>query len=355
MPDHAPHSDFVADQPVGDTTLSLPRFGLGAAHFGGQRGRVPAEVARETMQAAWDGGVRYFDTAPFYGRGLSEHRLGEFLIDRNRADFILTTKVGRVFRPPGDPDWRDTTRWPGGLRFEFDFDYSGDGVLRSHEQSLLRLGLDRVDALLIHDPDRRAHGDDWQARMRDMATSGIKALEGLKRSGDIQAIGMGLNTAEALAEIPDMVPLDFVLVAMPYTLLDQSALADLDRLADRGVAVIIGAPFASGILVTGPGPGARYRYQTAEPEIQTKAGAIQKVCESHGVPLATAAMHFPLAHRGVVSIIPGCAHPDEVKANLDAYRHPIPDALWIDLKDAGLIAANAPVPDSATRAASRGV
>ncbi len=346
-------SDFAAVQAVGDTALRLPRFGLGAAHFGGQGRRVPAEDARGALAAAWDGGVRYFDTAPYYGRGLSEHRLGEFLIDRARDDFVLTTKVGRVFRRPADPDWRDTTRWPGGLRFEFDFDYSRDGVLRSYEQSLMRLGLDRIDALLIHDPDRVAHGDHWHRRMRDMSSSGIAALQELKRAGDIKAIGMGLNSAEALAEIPDMVPLDFVLVAMPYTLLDQSGLADLDRLADRGVAVIIGAPFASGILVTGPGPNARYRYRAAPDDIQDKAGAIKTICDSHGVPLAAAAMRFPLAHRGVVSIIPGCAHADEVTANLAAFRHPVPDALWRDLKDAGLLAPGAPVPSSRPPAVER--
>lgn len=329
---------------LGRTDLRLPSFGLGAAHFGGQRQHVDGDIARATMQVAWDGGVRFFDTAPWYGRGLSEHRVGDFLIDHPREDFVLTTKVGRVFRRPIDPAQMDMSRWLGGLRFEFDFDYSHDGVMRSYEQSLMRLGIDTVDALLIHDPDRFAHGPHWASRMNDISTSGIKALEELKRSGEIKAIGMGLNRTESLADIPDMVDLDFLIVAMAYTLLDQSGLAALDRLAARGVSVIIATPFASGILATGPGPEARYGYQPADADIQEKASRIKEICDNHAVPLATAAMRFPLGHPSVVSVIPGSAHPDEMRSNLESFAHPVPAALWSDLKTAGLIATDAPVP-----------
>lgn len=327
---------------VGRTALKLPAFGFGAAHLGGQQRRVGAENARATMQAAWDGGIRFFDTAPWYGRGLSEKRVGDFLVDQPRGEFIVTTKVGRVFRRPADPATFDKTAWPGGLAFEFDYDYSYDGVMRSYEQSLMRLGLDTVDALLIHDPDQLNHGEAWEGRMRDMSTTGIKALEELKRAGDIKAIGMGLNRTESLDVIPAMVDLDFLIVAMPYTLLDQSALPSMDRFAETGISVIIGAPFASGILVTGPGPGARYRYQTADEEIQRKAGAIKAVCERHGVSLPTAALHFSLAHPAVVSIIPGADHPDQVRANLASFGEPVPAALWADLKQEGLLAEHAP-------------
>ena len=329
---------------VAGTALHLPRLGFGTAHLGGQRARVDGITARATMQAAWDGGIRFFDTAPWYGRGLSEHRVGDFLIDQPRDTFVLTTKIGRVFRRPADAAWTDTADWPGGIRFEFDWDYSYDGVMRSYEQSLMRLGLDRIDALLIHDPDREFHGAEWNGRMRDMADSGIRALEELKRSGDIKAVGMGLNTTGAIEVIPQMVDLDFLIVAMPYTLLDQSALPSLDRLSKAGIAVIVGAPFASGILVTGPGPGARYRYLPADDAVQRKTAAIQDVCRQHGVALPTAAMRFPLAHPAVVSIIPGGAHPDEVRANLAAFAHPVPAALWADLKQADLIDRDAPTP-----------
>ena len=330
--------------PVGNTSLRLPSLGLGAAHLGGQQRRVGGVYARATMQAAWDGGIRYFDTAPWYGRGLSEHRVGDFLLDQPRAEFALTTKVGRVFRRPPDPADVDMSRWVGGLRFEFDFDYSYDGVMRSYEQSLMRLGLDTVDALLIHDPDQFAHGEHWESRMRDMSTSGIRALEELKRAGDIRAVGMGLNRTESIEVIPQMVDLDFLIVAMPYTLLDQSGLPSLDKFAAAGIAVIIGAPFASGILVTGPGPGARYRYAPAEDEIQKRTADIVAACGRHGVSLPTAALHFPLGHPAVVSVIPGAAHPDEVRANIASFDQTVPAGLWEELKGQGLIAREAPTP-----------
>jgi D-threo-aldose 1-dehydrogenase len=217
--------------------------------------------------------------------------------------------------------------------------------MRSYEHSLLRLGLNTVDALLIHDPDRVGHGEAWEARMKDMTTSGIRALEELKRTGDISAIGMGLNRTESVAEIAPMVDLDFLVVAMPYTLLDQSALPSLDRLARDHVSVVIGAPFASGILATGPGPDARYRYVPAAPEIQEKAGRIAAVCASHGVALPAAALQFPLAHPAVTSVIPGGERVDEVRANVAALGATIPAGLWSDLRTEGLIEPEAPTPD----------
>jgi D-threo-aldose 1-dehydrogenase len=337
-------------RPVGRTALRLPPFGYGAAHLGGRFRRHDGAEARAVLQAAWDCGVRHYDTAPFYGRGMSEHRVGDFLVDQPRDAFVLTTKVGRVFRRPEVPGGFDPAPWTWGQRFAYGFDYSYDGVMRSYEQSLFRLGLNTVDALLIHDPDRTGHGEHWQARMRDMATTGIRALEELKRAGDIKAIGMGLNRTESVAEIAPMVELDFLIVAMPYTLLDQSALPSLDRLARESVSVIIGAPFASGILATGPGPNARYRYDHAPPDIQAKAGRIQEICRRHGVPLPAAALQFPLAHPAVVSVIPGGETVEEVRANVASFGAEIPAALWSDLRAQRLIEAEAPTPAQAARA-----
>jgi len=215
---------------VGATDLRLPQLGFGAAHLGGMWGRVPGDRARATLKAAWDGGIRFYDTAPWYGRGLSEHRLGDFLIDRPRADFVLTTKVGRTLHRPDDPAAFDMTPWPGGLRFDIRFSYSYDAVMRSYEQSLQRLGIENVDALLIHDPDPRAHGEDFPTRMRELETGGIRALEELKAAGQIKAVGMGINTEAALTEVVPRVPLDLLIVAMPYTLLDQSALPAMESL-----------------------------------------------------------------------------------------------------------------------------
>lgn len=329
---------------VGSTTLHLPPLGLGVAHLGGMYGTVPGDQARATLQAAWDGGYRFFDTAPWYGRGKSEHRLGAFLMDQPRDDFIVTTKVGRVLHRPDDPASFDRSPWSGGLGFAVEFSYTFDAVMRAYEQSLMRLALDRIDALLIHDPDPVVHGDQFATRMAELETGGIRALEALKASGQIKAIGMGLNTLEALDQCANRVPLDFLIVAMPYTLLDQSALAAMDDLARRGISVIIGAPYASGILVTGPVPGARYRYQPAPPEVMARAAAIQAVCAAHRVSLASAALHFALSHPAVVATIPGAARPEEATATLAAFAARPPAALWADLRAQGLIADGAPVP-----------
>jgi D-threo-aldose 1-dehydrogenase len=329
---------------VGSTTLHLPPLGLGVAHLGGMYGTVPGDQARATLQAAWDGGYRFFDTAPWYGRGKSEHRLGAFLMDQPREDFIVTTKVGRVLHRPANPATFDQSPWPGGLGFEVEFSYTYDAVMRAYEQSLMRLALTRIDALLIHDPDPVAHGDQFDLRMAELESGGIRALEELKSSGQIKAIGMGLNTLEALEHCANRVPLDFLIVAMPYTLLDQSALGAMNDLARRGISVIIGAPYASGILVTGPVPGARYRYEPAPPDVMDKAAAIQTVCAAHGVSLPSAALHFALAHPAVVSTIPGAARPEEATATLAAYAAPPPASLWADLRTKGLITAEAPTP-----------
>ncbi|MBN9315421.1 MAG: aldo/keto reductase [Devosia sp.] len=328
---------------AGATSLRLPPMGFGAAHLGGMYNRVSGETAHATLKAAWDNGIRFFDTAPYYGRGLSEHRVGDFLIDKPRDEFVITTKVGRYFKRPADPRNFDRTPWGGGLNMEIVWDYSYDGILRAYEQSLLRLGLDTVDALLIHDPEAAA--DPNGPKLEDLTASGYKALEELKRSGQIKAIGMGLNAAPSLATIAPLVPLDFCIVAMPYTLLDQTALTTgLKRCVDENISVIIGAPYASGILATGPGPNARYRYGIAEPDIQDKTRRIQAVCARHGVSLQAAALQFPLAHPAVVSVIPGGARPEEVTANIGFIEETIPAALWSDLRNEGLIDPEAPTP-----------
>jgi D-threo-aldose 1-dehydrogenase len=337
--------DISERRAVGKTALSLPLLGLGTAHLGGMYNRVTEPVARATLEAAWDGGIRYFDSAPFYGRGMSEHRLGSFLIDKPREEYVVTTKVGRVFFRPADPKTFDKTPWGAGLNFEFRYDYSYDGIMRSYEQSLLRLAMDSVDALLIHDPDAVIHGDEHPARMKDLTTTGIKALEELKRNGHIKAIGMGLNLPESLGTLDTLVDLDFLIVAMPYTLLTQGVLqTGLKRCLDNGISVIIGAPFASGILATGPIPGARYAYREATPEILDKTRRIETVCRAHNVTLQAAALQFPLGHPAVVSIIPGGARPEEVTQNIASMQSPIPASLWSDLKAQGLIDPASPVP-----------
>jgi D-threo-aldose 1-dehydrogenase len=324
---------------AGKTTLQLPPFGFGAAHLGGMYSRPTGEVARATLQAAWDGGVRLYDTAPYYGLGLSEHRVGNFLMDQPRDEFVITTKIGRYFKRPNDPRNHDKGPWQGGLNMEIVWDYSYDGVMRSYEQSLLRLGLDTIDALFIHDPE--AHVTPGGPKLTDLTDSGIKALEELKSSGQIKAIGMGMNAAASLTEIAPLVPLDFCIVAMPYTLLDQGSLnTGMKRCLDAGVSVVIGAPYASGILATGPIEGARYAYGFADEAIKEKTRGIQAVAGRHGV----AALQFPLAHPAVVSVIPGGAKPEEVTSNIGYLTEEIPTDFWAELKAEGLIVEDAPVP-----------
>ena len=339
---------FSARRKVGATALDLPVFGFGAAHIGELYTLVDEGVSRATMDCAWDAGVRYFDTAPWYGRGLSEHRLGGFLRTKARGDFLITTKVGRTLSRPKDFNTFSRAPWIGGLNFEVKFDYSYDGVMRSYEQALQRLALDTVDALVIHDLDADFHGDKLAGYEKQLFDSGMRALAELKASGDIKAIGMGINTGEALRTTATKVDLDFALVAMPYTLLDQASLhTGMASCVKRGISVIIGAPFASGILVTGSQAGAKYAYGNASVDIQTKVRGIEAVCAAHGVTLPAAALHFVLAHPAVVSVIPGAARASEVTQNIASLQREIPAGFWSDLKAANLIDPDAPVPQDA--------
>jgi D-threo-aldose 1-dehydrogenase len=330
---------------IGATGLELPVFGLGTAPVGELYARVDEAVCQATFHAAWDGGVTFYDTAPWYGRGLAEHRLGGFLRTRPRGSFQITTKVGRTLHRPKDPSRFDRSPWTGGLNFEVNFDYTYDGVMRSYEQALQRLALDTVDALVIHDLDVGFHGDRTAEYQAQLEASGVRALQELKAAGDIQAFGIGVNRHDALEEIASRVPVDFMLVAMPYTLLDQGSLhTGMAECVRRGVNVIIGAPFASGILVTGSKGAQMYGYAAAPEAVKEKVRGLEAVCAAHGVALPAAALQFVLAHPAVASIIPGAARPEEVVENLVSFAAPIPTAFWADLKAQGLIDADAPTP-----------
>ena len=338
-------TSISARRKVAATALELPIFGLGTAHIAELYNLVPESDSQATLQTAWEAGVRFYDTAPWYGRGLAEHRLGGFLRTRPRAEFKITTKVGRTLHRPKDLKTFSRAPWTGGLNFEVHFDYSYDGIMRSYEQELQRLALDTVDALVIHDLDAGYHGDALAGHERQLFDSGVRALQELKASGDIQAFGIGVNTDEALETTAANTPVDFAIVAMPYTLLDQASLhRGMAECVKRGVSVIIGAPFASGILVTGSQAGAKYAYGAASPEIQARVRGLEEVCRAHGVPLPAAALQFVLAHPAVVSIIPGAARASEVTQNIASVGLPIPAALWSDLKSHKLIDRDAPVP-----------
>ena len=331
---------------VGKTTLDLPVFGFGAAHLGELYSKVDEAQSQATLNAAWDAGVRFYDTAPWYGRGLSEHRLGGLLRTKPRGEFLINTKVGRILKRPADPATFSTAPWTGGLPFEVVFDYTYGGIMRAYEDALQRLALNTVDSLVIHDLDTMYHTPDQvPGYLRQLTGGGMKALTELKANGHIKAIGVGNNISGNLDDMLGEIDVDFAIVAMPYTLLDQSVLnTSMANCQRRGVSVVIGAPFASGILVTGSGAGAKYAYGAASPEVQAKVRGIEAVCAAHRVGMPAAALQFVLAHPAVVSVIPGSAKPEEVTQNVASLVAPIPAAFWADLRSEGLIAADAPVP-----------
>jgi len=281
-------------RPLGTRSVSLPAVGMGCAPLGGLRAPVSEEAADSALRAAWDAGVRYFDTSPWYGRGISELRLGRFLRQFPRQDFILSTKVGRTLHRPVDAANYRSEFWMGGLPFEHRFDYTYDGIMRSYEQSLMRLGLNTVDSLLIHDLDLSELGgssDIVEHHMRDLERSGWRALESLRHYAEIGAVGAGVNICGTIPELLQRFELDFFMVAMPYTLLSQEPLEDEFRLCrERGVGIIVGSPFASGILATGS-RSARplYYYVPADEAMIAKTRRIESVCARREVPLKAAA------------------------------------------------------------------
>jgi len=339
--------DPSATRELGRTGLHLTRAGMGTAPLGDLWERIPENRAEATLAAAWAGGVRYFDTAPWYGNTLAEHRLGRFLRQQPPGSFAVSTKVGRVYRRARGPDEAPVGPWAGGLPFVLRFDYTYDGVMRSYEDSLQRLGLARVDLLVIHDLDIGYHDDEAgiERCFRQLEDGGLRALEELKSAGEISGYGAGINEGPMIGRFLERVELDFLLVAMPYTLLDQAPLDDAFlRCVERGVGIVIGSPYASGILATGPIEGAKYDYAPAAPAILDKTRRIEAVCRRHGVPLTAAALQFPLGHLAVAAIIPGAVHPAEVEQNLAHLRTPIPARLWAELKAESLLHPDAPVP-----------
>ena len=339
--------DPIARRRLGRTQVEVTQLGFGGAGLGDLFEVIPEAQAAATLQAAWDAGIRYYDTAPWYGLTQSEHRFGRALYRQPRRDFVLSTKVGRTMHAVHDAETYDRGMWSGGLPFRVRFDYSYDGVMRSFEDSLQRLGLARIDLLLIHDLDIGYHRTSArvEALLTELHNGGARALAELRADGRIGGFGAGINVLGMIPRFLDLIDVDFFLVALPYTLLDQPVLdSEFPRCAERGIGLVIGAVFASGILATGAVQGARYAYAVATPEMLAKVARIEAVCERHGVPLAAAALQFPFGHPSVASVIPGGLAPEHVTRNVAAFRHPIPPALWAELKHEGLLRADAPTP-----------
>ena len=330
--------------------LTFTELGLGTAPLGNLYAAISDDQAHATFKATWDIGVRYYDTAPLYGLGLSERRLGRFLTTRRRDDFVLSTKVGRLLRVCPPDQHTGLGKWFSVPARQEVYDYSFDGIMRSLEFSLERLGVDRIDLLLAHDLDIFTHGS---AEKRDHCINmfmdgGYKACLALRDQGVIKAIGAGINewqAAQMLAERGDM---DIFLLAGRYTLLEQEALDSfLPLCVKRGIGIVIGGAFNSGILATGAIEGAWYNYDPAPEPILARVRRLEAVCARHNVPLKEAALQFPLAHPAVVSLIPGAKSPAEAQSAAELYQAEIPHELWAELKSEGLVRQDAPLPGDA--------
>jgi D-threo-aldose 1-dehydrogenase len=332
---------------IGVAGLRVSELGFGAASLGNLYHSMSDGDARDTAITAIEAGITYFDTAPYYGFGLSERRVGDAL--RGQEGIVLSTKVGRLLKADssvrGDAE-RHGFRSP--MPFQSEYDYSFEGVMSSWEASKQRLGLARVDILYVHDIGRLTHGDRHDATFRQLTEAGgFRALERLRGSGAIQAFGLGVNETAICLEAMKHVHLDVILLAGRYTLLEQGALDDLlPACVQSRTSIVIGGPYNSGILATGTRQGGilHYDYESAPQTVVDRVRRLEATCERHGVPLAAAAVQFPLAHPQVASVIPGLGSPRRVQRTLELYRTNIPEAFWHELKNEGLIRKDAPIP-----------
>lgn len=318
---------------LGRTSLSVTRFGLGTAPLAGLYEAVPDDQALAVISTAWNAGIRHFDTAPLYGFGLAETRLGKALQQKPREEFVLASKVGRLLRAGAPPERGQNFRGTPPVNPVFDFSY--DGVMRSVDESLERLQLERIDILHIHDPDNH---------YEEAIHGAYKALDRLRSEGVIKAVGAGMNQAEMLTRFAREGEFDCFLLAGRYTLLDQVALDELlPTCVERGIAIIAAGVYNSGILAD-PKPGARYNYTAAPAALLERARKIRAVCDSHGVPLKAAALQFPLGHPSVACVVVGCRSVDQLDESIRMFEVDLPPALWQELKQKGLLREDTPTP-----------
>ena len=327
-------------------SISLTELGFGAAPLGNLYRPHTEEAAQSTFEAAWKAGIRYYDTAPLYGLGLSETRLNHFLRGKKRDSYVVSTKVGRLLEVC-EPSQRT------GIGKFFDtpsrrevFDYTYDGIMRSLEASLERIGIDRVDILFVHDCDVFTHGSEAARDMhvKTLMNSGYRALAKLRDEKVIKAFGAGVNEYQVCETLAAQGDFDLFLLAGRYTLLEQTALGSfLPMCEKRGIGIVLGGPYNSGILASGAKTGAWYNYDRAPKHILDRVRKIEAVCKAHKVKLPQAALRFPLKHPSVVSVIPGMVSTREVALNVTTLAAKIPKAFWNDLKVQGLLHEGAPV------------
>jgi D-threo-aldose 1-dehydrogenase len=320
---------------IHSTSVELTELGFGASVIGNLYRVTPADEATAAVHTAWDAGVRYFDTAPHYGLGLSERRLGTALGNRPRDAYVVSSKVGRLLVPNEHPQGVDSEGFVVRDDLRRQWDFSRDGVLRSIDETLTRTGLDRLDIVYLHDPD-----DHW----RQAAEEAMPALADLRDQGVVGAIGAGMNQSAMLARFLRETAADVVMLAGRYSLLDQSALDDvLPTAQETGKSVVAVGVFNSGLLSRDrPTEGMKYDYQDAPPDLVSRALDIARVCEAHGTTLPAAAIAFPFTHPSTVNVTLGMRNPDQVARNVRLHRTTVPEALWSDLRDRGLIRADVP-------------
>jgi len=331
---------------VGKTNLQVSELGFGAATFGNLYHRMPEGAAEESIAKAMALGLNQFDTAPYYGFGLSERRVGNSLREYDKNDYVLSTKVGRILEPCEKAE--DKYGFCSPMPFEPKYDYSYDGIMRSFEHSIQRLGLSKIDILYMHDIGRVTHGDNHDALFKIAMEGGYKAMDELRSQGLVSAIGLGVNEYEVCEQAMDHGYFDCFLLAGRYTLLEQESLKTfLPRCLKENSSIILGGPYNSGILATGvrrEGVVPHYNYEPASNEIIKTVAKIEDICQEYNVPLAAAALQFPLAHPAVVSVIPGLSSASRVETTVAQMQINIPTDFWVALQNAGLLYADAPVP-----------
>lgn len=331
-------ADTIKTRKLGKTSIELTELGFGGAAVGNLYRPTSHAEAYAAIQSAWLSGIRYFDTAPSYGYGLSERRIGDALREFPRASYIISTKVGRLLIPDARPKKED--HFPGSLPFRVQHDYSYDGIMRSFEHSLQRIGTDYIDIIYIHDIGRLTHGDEHMTHLQTLLNGGYRALLELREQGVVRAIGLGVNEWEVCLELMPQIDLDCLMLAGRYTLLEQLTLEKFfPECEKRNLQVIAAGPYNSGILANGQ----YYNYTTADHRIMLRVNAIQKICEAYQIDLPHAAIQFPLRHSQVVSVVAGARTEEQVALSVSYMQQQIPARLWDALKEADLLAVNAPV------------
>ena len=324
--------------------LAFTAVGYGGAPIGNFNGVFTEPEAEAMVRQAWDQGVRFFDTAPGYGNGLSEYRLGHALRTYDRSQLVLSTKVGRVLTPTLDAPI-DNGQYREIPPFVASYDYTYDGVMRAVEQSMQRMLTDRFDALFIHDCDRYTHGTGQPELFRQAVVSAFPALESLRDQGVVTAIGFGVNETDVMIDAVKTTDSDLCLLAGRYTLLEQEPLDSLLPMCEeRGIGIVLGGVFNSGVLATGPIVGARFNYGPAPTWVLDKAARLEAVCRGYDVPLAAVALQFAYAHPAVVSVCIGARTTEQQGRNAELFETPVPQQLWADLRSAGLVREDAPTP-----------